>query len=240
MNKITFQIGLVAMTCLLVLTFPLYSFFYIYPHFTDIITFEKEVNAKQIARHITKMLVVDSTNKTLAPESISEEFVSILKEAKSDFDLTKVKIFSHQGKVLYSSEPQDIGSINDKSYFTDTVAKGKIFSMIVHKEDKTMEGEITHKDVVETYVPLMRGQLFVGALEVYYDITYAEHSISKFVNKSKVIVTVLTLLLLLCIVLLTYTGTLYCRNLRDTEKKMQLMKEKIPPIYKDTLDKLDS
>jgi hypothetical protein len=165
MNKFTLQIGLCIATCLLALSFPFYAIFWIHPHFTGIVAFEKEVNAKQVANHIAKMLVFDSTNKTLTKESITDSFLEVLKEAQVDFDLTKVKIFSSRGEVLYSTDAQDIGAFNTNPYFTDIVSQGKIFSKIVHKDEKTMEEEIVRKDVVETYVPLMRDQDFKGAFE---------------------------------------------------------------------------
>ncbi len=37
--------------------------------------------------------------------------------------------------------------------------------------DKTQEGAQLTTDVVETYVPIMDGDTFIGAAGVYYDIT---------------------------------------------------------------------
>ena len=79
------------------------------PHFTEIVTFEKEVNAKQIANHISQMLVLDNTNKTVTKESITKSFTETIKEAQVDFDLIKIKVFSASGKVLHLTDDQDIG-----------------------------------------------------------------------------------------------------------------------------------
>ena len=231
MNKFTFQIGLIVVSCLLALAFPLYTIFFIYPHFTEIITFEKEVNAKQIANHITKMLVLDRTEKTLTRESITDSFAKILKEAQLDFDLTKIKVFSSRGEVLYSTEAQDIGTINTHPYFTDTVSKGKIFSNVVRRNEKSLEEEIVKKDVIETYVPLMRDQHFIGAFEIYYDITYAEFSISNFIEKSRIIILIVSLSLMLCILFISLSTIVYLKKLRKTEKKLQILKDQISPLY---------
>lgn len=239
MNKFTSQIGLLIISSLLVLIIPLYTMFWIFPHFTKIITFEKEVNAKQIATHITKMLSVNSATRTLAKESITDSFTEVLKEAQRDFDLTKIKVFSSQGEILYSTDPKDIGVVNTNPYFTDIVAKGKNFSKVVHKDEKTMEEQIVKKDVVETYVPLMRDDFFIGAFEIYYDITYARHSFGTFVEKSRIIMIGVSLLLLLCILAISLSGFTYLKNMRKTQIKMQALKDQVPSLYNLSLDEKD-
>ncbi len=239
MNNLTRQIGLGVAACLLALSFPVYILFWIYPHFNDIITFEKEVNAKQIANHISKMMVFDISSKTLTPQSITENFIDTLKEAQQDFDLTKIKVFSSSGEVLYSTDAEDIGTFNANAYFNEVVSKGKIFSMVVRKNEKTMEDEIVEKDVVETYVPLMRDSYFIGAFEIYYDITYSAHSIGAFVLKSRTIFLVLSLSLLAIILLISVSSFMYLKKLRETEKKLQTFKDKMPPLYRMSLDETD-
>ena len=239
MNKFACQIGLVIASSLFVLAFPLYTIFWVYPQFTEIITFEKEVSAKQIANHISKMLVVDTATKTLAPGSITKDFIATLKEAQSDFDLTKIKIFSSGGRVLYSTDANDIGALNTNSYFTDIVAKGKKFSKVVQKNEKTMEDEIVQKDVVETYVPLIRDQHFIGAFEIYYDITYSGHTINTFVEKSRVIVVVVSLILLLCIMLISFSAVTYLKKQIKTEQQLQRLKDQVPHLYNLPSDEAD-
>lgn len=239
MNKLACQLGLGLASCLLALSFPLYAIFVIYPHFTDIISFEKEVDAGQIANHVAKMLVLDSASNTLTRESINESFVKILEEARADFDLTKVKIFSSGGEVIYSTDPQEIGTLNTNQYFSDLVAQGKIFTQVVRHDEKTMEGETVRKDVVETYVPLLRARDFIGAFEIYYDITYTEHIVSKFVAKSRGIILVLSLLLLLSVLFLSFSAITFLRKLRDAEERMQRLRERIPPLYGLSPDKME-
>ena len=239
MNKFTLQIGLFVVTCLLALSFPLYAIFWIHPHFTGIVAFEKEVNAKQIANHISKRLVVDGANKTLTQESITDSFTETLKEAQVDFDLTKIKIFSSRGEVLYSTDTQDIGAFNTQPYFTNIVSKGEIFSKTLHKNEKSMEGEIVKKDVVETYVPLMRDQNFKGAFEIYYDITYSEHRIGKFIIQSHIIILIVSLSRLLCILLTSLSAIMYLKKLLKTEEKLQILKDRLPSLYDFSLGEMD-
>jgi len=95
----------------------------------------------------------------------------LIKEAQRDFGLIKLKVFSPLGEILYSTDSTDVGKINRNSYFHEVVASGNEFTKIVQKETASLEGQIFKTDVVETYVPIMRGKKFIGAFEIYYDIT---------------------------------------------------------------------
>lgn len=231
MNKFACQIGLVVASCLFVLCFPLYTIFWVFPQFTAIIAFEKEVSAKQIANHISKMLVGDNTTNTFTKGSITEGFIGTLHEAQLDFDLEKVKVFSATGEVLYSTDAKDIGTVNTNPYFTDVIARGKLFSKVVHRDEKNMEGETVRKDVVETYVPLMRAGHFLGAFEIYYDITYSRFSTSTFVVKSRIIIVIVSLLLLLCILFISFSAISLLKKQREAEKQIRMLKERVPHLY---------
>ena len=239
MNNFTRQIVLLVITCLLALAFPLYAIFWIHPQFTGIAAFEKEVNAKQIAKHISKMLVFDGANKTLTQENITDSFIETLKEAQEDFDITKIKVFSSRGKVLYSTDAQDIGDFNRQPYFTNIVSKGEIFSKTVHKDEESMEGETVKKDVVETYVPLMRNQKFKGAFEIYYDITYSVDRIGRFMVQSHVVILTVSLSLLLCILLTSLSAIRFLKRMHTAEEKLKTLKEQLPSLYDFSLGKED-
>lgn len=239
MKNLTSLKGLILVAGLLALSLPLYTFFWIYPHFTALITFEKEVNAKQIATHISKMLMLEEGATTLTRENITDTFIVVLKEAQSDFDLTRVKIFSAGGEILYSTDASDIGNVNTNSYFTDIVARGQMFSKTVHKNEKTMEERVVRKNVVETYVPIMRNNHFLGAFEIYYDITYSGYSLGSFVAKSRVIILSISLVLLMTILSLGVAAIRAIREIRRAEKRMQRLKDRIPPLYSIPEDEMD-
>ncbi|GAB4345686.1 MAG: hypothetical protein Kow0089_22930 [Desulfobulbaceae bacterium] len=231
MNRSSALLSAAIGACLLVLFFPLSTLFWIYPHFTGIITFEKEVNAKQIATHISKMLRLDSSTRTLEQQDITDDFIRVLEEARSDFDLAKVKIFSAGGDVLYSSDPREIGEHNTHAYFTDVVARGKIYSTVVRKNEKTLEGQQAGKDVVETYIPLMHNGSFIGAFEIYYDITYGEYNRRDFVAKSLIMVLAVSFLLILCILFLSVTAVRLRKKLHGAEREIERLRERIPALY---------
>ncbi|MDT8335576.1 MAG: PAS domain S-box protein, partial [Desulfurivibrionaceae bacterium] len=107
----------------------------------------------------------------VSAQSLPDNVEQIFFDAKSDFNLLKIKLFSPLGEVVYSTSPEDIGVINRHGYFHEVVAAGREFTKVVAKETASLEGQTFTVDVMESYVPLMRNGKFIGAFEIYYDIT---------------------------------------------------------------------
>jgi hypothetical protein len=49
----------------------------------------------------------------------------------------------------------------------------------------------------------------------------------------------ISLSLLLCILLTSLSAIMYLKKLLKTEKKLQMLKEQIPPLYNLSLDEID-
>jgi PAS domain S-box-containing protein len=154
---------------------PVYNVVFIYPAFENLLIRSFEEQAINVVRHLSSILT--EGKQPLDREVISETFAVISEEIRRDFELWKIQIFSASGEVLYSSDPKDIGSVNRHSYFHTIVAKGEIISRVVSKHATTMEGQRVDFDVVETYVPLMKNSTFVGAFEIYQDISKTKGAI---------------------------------------------------------------
>lgn len=159
--------------CLVALAYPLMNIFFIFPSFKKILIKDTEDIAGQIARHFSSGSV--SFNNLKDTPDFAEE-AGRLKEA---FNLEKLKVFSETGVILYSSAADDIGKINQEAYFRDKVSKGIVYSKLVKRGTQTFEGRVVDADVVETYVPIMEDGRFIGAVEVYYDITLKNQTIVK-------------------------------------------------------------
>ncbi|MDH4025911.1 MAG: cell wall metabolism sensor histidine kinase WalK, partial [Desulfuromonadales bacterium] len=105
--------------------------------------------------------------KDRLPEALDES----LQPVKRDKKLLKLRIFSALGEIIFSTKADEIGTLNEKTYFREIVAKGRVYSKVVQKDRKTADGVTTKIDIVETYVPFMAHDSFGGAIEVYYDVT---------------------------------------------------------------------
>ncbi|KPA19251.1 multi-sensor hybrid histidine kinase [Candidatus Magnetomorum sp. HK-1] len=101
-----------------------------------------------------------------------------------DFNLLKIKIFSNDGTIIFSTDSKDIGKLNQRDYFHNIVAKGNIFSKMVQKDMLSAENEKMIADVAEIYCPVMENGVFKGAFEIYYDVTNRYEMLKKIVLNS--------------------------------------------------------
>ncbi len=150
------------------------NFKVIMPSFYDEMINNFVDEAKRVGTHISRY-----NKKTHHNHSLHEA----VEELKKDFHIEKIKIFDKNGYIKYSIQKKDIGSKNKHDYFYNIVAKGNIFHIIAHKGTKTLEGRVVPKDVAEIYIPSMQDQKFIGAFEVYYDITNKRESLNKLITK---------------------------------------------------------
>jgi ankyrin repeat protein len=119
------------------------------------------------AGHLMSMLNIQSTE-------LNKDFFRvnrIIETIRKNLNIIKIKVFSPSGEVIYSTEPKDIGIINKNEYFHEIVARGKNYAKVVQKDTQSLEDQLMKSDVVETYVPIMDADRFLGAFEIYYDIT---------------------------------------------------------------------
>jgi len=182
--------------------FPLINFTIIYPLFTQSIVNSIENESARLAVYMASEL---SAKKTLLEKDTITEYISdhLANLAKS-FNLMKLKVFSPSGEVIFSTDPQDVGRINRRTYFQETVAKGKIYTKVVRKNLKSLEGQIVTADVLETYVPIMTGNTFAGAFEIYYNITTKLEAIDRVIFRSSTVLFAIALGLLSVIITISF------------------------------------
>ncbi|MDW7773361.1 MAG: hypothetical protein SCH71_10765 [Desulfobulbaceae bacterium] len=141
---------------------------FIYPSFTTMLIANSKTEATTIGRHMARMIFSEyfQENKKVSPDSLID-----INHAEQEFNLYKLKVFKPGGETVYSTDSTDIGLINDKDYFHSLVARGRNFTRVVEKGGTSMDGQKIPVTVIESYVPYMNNGSFIGALEVYLDIT---------------------------------------------------------------------
>ncbi|MEW6428075.1 MAG: ATP-binding protein [Thermodesulfobacteriota bacterium] len=170
---------LIVVASVIGLIFPLLNIFIIYPAFKEEMIGNAEIEAEKIVRHIGARLLRDG--ELVTDFTPFKEWVLDLHQP---LGLMKLKAFTPDGTVVFSSDPEDIGIRNDTAVFRERVAKGQKFTKVVRKDaDRTMEGMTLASDVVETYIPVMSGARFAGAFELYYDITDRLERINRVIAK---------------------------------------------------------
>jgi diguanylate cyclase (GGDEF)-like protein len=106
----------------------------------------------------------------LEVESLDSSFGDFLKS----LDIVKVKIFTPDTRVIYSSELQLIGETNPDNQRLQRALTGETDSHLEMKDQlRDLKNEtVLNVDVVETYIPIMAqsGEI-LGAFELYMDVT---------------------------------------------------------------------
>ena len=160
---------------------PVVQSHYIYPAFIKQLIDNTENEAIRTGNHLERLVV---TRDSGGPIHISDDIKADLDKMRTDYNLWKIKIFSHSGTVLYSTSAEDIGTINHKAYFHDIVAHGTVYTEVVVKHTPSLEDQIITSDVVETYIPMMKQGEFLGAFEIYYNITVRKASMDALISRS--------------------------------------------------------
>jgi len=150
-----------------------YSLLYLTPAFSSLIAKDTEGTAILLGTHIKDTLL--PTDTPFAREALPPDFATQIAQTLHTFHLMKVKVFAPDGETIYSTEAKDIGIKNGHDYFQQVVAHGQPFTKIINKDKASLEGQRVTVDVVETYVPAMASDgRFLGAFEIYLDITAAK------------------------------------------------------------------
>ena len=79
------------------------------------------------------------------------------------------------------------------------MAKGERHSVVVKRDKQSLEGQIFRVDVVETYVLVMSAGKFMGAFEIYKDITSKKAMLDKLIVRSFITMFAVALGLLLLV-----------------------------------------
>ena len=172
----------------------LYNVFFIYPSFTELLIESTKEDAVRVTRHLASALTTGQSE--LTKSSFKPDLLIEIGKIKEDFELMKLQVFSRSAKTLFSTDPNDVGTINKERYFHEIVAQGRVRTEVVFKDTESLEGRKVTADVVETYVPLMSGDIFLGAFEIYYDITDRKNQLDDLSSQSTTVLFALTIGLL--------------------------------------------
>jgi PAS domain S-box-containing protein len=206
----------------------LYNVFFIYPSFTELLIESTKDDAVRTTRHLASVLLADQSE--LTEESFNLDSLIEIENLKRDFELMKLQVYSRSGKTLFSTEPKDVGSINREGYFHEIVAKGKAHTEVVPKDTESLEGRIVTADVVETYVPLMSDDKFLGAFEIYYDITERKNQLDVLLSHSTTILFTLTVVLVFAFVIIFFKENKTTTERKRAEVALRESEEKLAGI----------
>ncbi|GBD97809.1 MAG TPA: response regulator [Nitrospirae bacterium] len=189
-------------SCVIAIIYPLVNIYFIFPLFGEVVNKNAEDDAVRIANLLSTGLSLDKGG--LTKDSVPADFQAKAEEMKEKLHISKIKIFSRSGKILFSTDPRDVGKVNKKSYFYEIVAKGNPLTKILQSNAASLEDRMVNADVVETYVPVMAGNRFLGAFEIYDDITLKQRMLHEVVLRSSAIPLILMFGFLFIILLILF------------------------------------
>lgn len=168
--KYTLKVGylkaILFASCLILGAMLAYNSLVVYPSFNRMLTQNTEEEAVRVASHLAGELLDGGSELR-----IDADAAAMIREARDHFRLWKLKIFNAGGETVHSTDPRDIGTVNTSSIFRNELPAGQVLSKVVRKDGMSSEGQPVPLDITETYIPLLSAEQFLGAFEIYYDIT---------------------------------------------------------------------
>ncbi len=197
-----FLANLLIVSLVLLVALPTYIIFFVNPAFTTLLIENTKDDAVRVANHFVSWRLLEKAKSEKGFPGV--DIMIDIEKLKTDFNLIKLKVFSDSGEVIFSTNHNDIGNINREAYFHEILRKGIVHTEVILQGNESLEGQKMTADVVETYIPLMRGDKFLGAFEIYYDITARKKRLTNLLRRSSVSVFILALGLLIAIIVIFF------------------------------------
>jgi hypothetical protein len=227
--KNPFLRNVLILSLLIIIALISYNTFLITPSFTKLLIQATESDAVRISRHLASSLLV-SEEATIGKDSLNiQRLKQEAEKIMKDFGLMNFKVFSPSGEIIFSADPNEVGGINERGYFHDIVAKGKVFAKVVPKDEESLEGQKVTRDVLETYVPVMNNGRFLGVFEIYYDITDRKTHLDKLLSQSSILILMFASGLLIAIIFILYQEHTAMKKRRQLEEE-RLQKERLQGV----------
>ncbi len=123
------------------------------------------------------MFFSSDSEKDITLDVAPEDFPKLDKHMKNylhPLNIVKIKVFSKDRKIVYSTDHSIIGQIDAHNEKLNRALKGEVVSKL-EKKDKVWdlaEEQRNDIDLVETYLPARdKNNEIIGSFEVYLDIT---------------------------------------------------------------------
>lgn len=133
-----------------------------------------------------------------------------LRQFLKPFAILKIKIFSADGRIVYSTDPLILGRVDSENRRLQRALAGQVDSQL-EKQDEVLDLAEELKfdvDVVETYIPIQddKGRV-VGSFELYVDVTADRRDIAGGVGMSVLLLALVLLFVFACAFVLVRRGT---------------------------------
>lgn len=174
----------------------------------QIFTQHNIMDAEQEATAISKMLLENKRDLLLVSDSkggatlnvAPENFQSLdeyMRSHMGPFNIVKIKIFSKDEEIVYSTDTAIIGKIDSHNEKLKRALKGEVVSKLEKKEVLwDLEDEQRFDaDIVETYLPVRdKKDEVIGSFEIYVDTTQHRSEIAAVLMSSIIVIAIILVL----------------------------------------------
>lgn len=225
MLRIPFLRNLLLAVVAVALCMPLYTVLVLHPAYHEQLVRYTEEESVRFANQLLRSSGLDGIK--LRRDKLPALTLAQIEAARRDYQLTKLRFFSAEGEIIFSTDSTEIGEVNDKDYFRNIVAKGQVYSKVVSKDRPTADGQLTRIDLVETYVPFLVDGYFSGAIEVYCDITGRVATINALTWRTSLILLLVSALFLAALLLALHKAAVALRERERAEATLQQVNEQL-------------
>jgi diguanylate cyclase (GGDEF)-like protein len=172
---------------IIALALPLYLKFVAYPTYEEFLLTNVEEEMKLLASQMVKDHHFSAPITKSTP--LHDSFIHNVEYIQRTVGLPKIKIFSTEGIIVYSTDPVDIGAPTSQDFFPQMLKDGR-----PRTELKTSSR--TKSLFIETYVPIVDHGVAMGAFEIYRDITGLRKAYNQMIRDERRILYPVIMLLL--------------------------------------------
>jgi diguanylate cyclase (GGDEF)-like protein len=201
--------------------FPIYTIFFLAPHFTELLVENTKQEAVRLAKYFSTFVVAETGE--LSRKTIPTQLLDRLGSLEGDDHLTKIKIFSVSGEIIYSTEPTEVGLYNREAYFKEIEATGTGRAEIIPKQSPSLDNEVFAADVVETYVPIKNGERLLGVIELYRNVSKERSDLNRLIYRSYGTLFAMALALLILVMLSSFHAHRSMKERTRVEEQLRLL-----------------
>lgn len=201
-----------------IILFPIFTVLFQHPMFQKILTENILNEGVSLASNLSSVLTIGAAD--LESETISPQLKGQVETLQEDRRFVKLKIFSASGRIIYSTDPQEIGIVNTGVYLREIIKSGKPHIKDVPESKKSSERLPVPTHFVEAYVPIVKSNRVLGVFEIYYDITVEHKKFEGLIYRFTGVLFGMAVLLLAGVLFSTRKASQYLKARDQVEKRL--------------------
>ena len=134
------------------------------------------------------------------------------------FNMYKIKVFSSDKTVVYSTDHSIIGKVDSGNVRLDRVLQSGTMDSKLQNRDKVADlagEERFNVEVVETYLPIRAGDAIIGGFEIYVDVSHARKRVAAVLASSVAILLLVLVVVFASLYVPMRRGMLWLKQAQD-------------------------